>query len=346
MVQEVSASAFTPRAATFSPPLTLTRRQHEPTAREHRPIADRRLAQLCSLATRATLKILDLDRLVTRGRPDILIGGPPCQGFSRLGRAKLDSLTEEGHEADPRNDLYLRFLDAAELWRPLAVVMENVPGMLSIGGRNIADDAAADLAARGYQVGYAVLNAVWYGVPQFRERLFFIGIRDDLDVIPIMPPATHIAALPSGYFRPRAEWTAPLPFIRHSELPVEMRRARTLRHYSVGGHRRPAALNRPSVGWLATIEARGRNSGLRGRAAFAVCENHAHVAWPSSCACSEGPCHTQDASRIMKRSGGWQCRDVCRWRHDGVTSKSSRMPMKNSRSRYCGTPYQTALRTA
>ena len=119
----------------------------------------------------------------------------------------------------------VRFLDAAELWRPLAVVMENVPGMLSIGGRNVADDAAADLAARGYRVGYAVLNAVWYGVPQYRERLFFIGIRDDLDVSPVMPPATHFAALPSGYLRPRAEWTAPLPFIRHSELPVEMGRA-------------------------------------------------------------------------------------------------------------------------
>ena len=172
------------------------------------------------------LEDLDLDRLITRGRPDILIGGPPCQGFSRLGRSKLDSLTEEGHASDPRNALYVRFLDAAELWRPLAVVMENVPGMLSVGGRNIADDAAADLAARGYQVGYAVLNAVWYGVPQFRERLFLIGIRDDLDVSPVMPPATHRATtLPSGYLRPLAEWTVPLPFIRHSEVPVDMSRA-------------------------------------------------------------------------------------------------------------------------
>jgi DNA (cytosine-5)-methyltransferase 1 len=171
------------------------------------------------------LEDLDLDRLIPRGRPDILIGGPPCQGFSRLGRAKLDSLTEEGHAADPRNALYVGFLDAAELWRPLAVVMENVPGMLSVEGRNIADDAAADLAARGYQVGYAVLNAAWYGVPQFRERLFLIGIRDDLDISPVMPPATHVATLPSGYLRPLTEWTAPLPFIRHSEVPVDMGRA-------------------------------------------------------------------------------------------------------------------------
>jgi DNA (cytosine-5)-methyltransferase 1 len=164
---------------------------------------------------------LDLENLAARGRPDILIGGPPCQGFSRVGRAKLDSLTDEGHAADPRNELYIRFLDAAALWKPAAVVMENVPGMLSIGGRNVADDAAADLAERGYRVGYAVLNAVWYGVPQYRERLFFIGIRADLECTPSMPRATHFATMPSGYLRPLAEWTVPLPFIQHSELAVD-----------------------------------------------------------------------------------------------------------------------------
>ena len=171
------------------------------------------------------LEDLDLDRLASRGRPDVLIGGPPCQGFSRLGRAKLDSLTDEGHVGDPRNELYRRFLDAAALWRPLAVVMENVPGMLSVGGRNIADEAAADLAGRGYQVGYAVLNAVWYGVPQYRERLFFIGIRNDLGRRAGMPPATHSAALPGGYLRPLMEATVPLPFIQHCELPVEIGRS-------------------------------------------------------------------------------------------------------------------------
>ena len=202
MVREASAWAFTPQVAIFSPPLTLTRRRPERTPRTSAGCNRKRRPVVLS-GDEGNLEDLDLDRLVTRGRPDILIGGPPCQGFSRVGRAKLDSLTDEGHAADPRNELYVGFLDAAELWRPLAVVMENVPGMLSVGGRNIADDAAADLAARGYQVGYAVLNAVWYGVPQFRERLFFIGIRDDLDVIPVMPSATHAAALPSGYLRPR-----------------------------------------------------------------------------------------------------------------------------------------------
>jgi DNA (cytosine-5)-methyltransferase 1 len=90
----------------------------------------------------------------------------------------------------------------------------------------VADEAAADLADRGYHVGYAALNAVWYGVPQYRERLFFIGIRSDCGGQPSMPRATHFAVLPSGYLRPIAQWTAPLPFIQHSELPVDTAAAR------------------------------------------------------------------------------------------------------------------------
>ena len=154
---------------------------------------------------------------------DILIGGPPCQGFSRIGRAKLNSLSDEGFEGDPRNELYRRFLQAAELWRPQAVVMENVPGMLSVGGKNIAEAAADDLSSLGYVVGYAVLNAVWYGVPQFRERFFMIGIRDDLGIRPEMPVPTHHADLPSGYQRPSIEDTIPMPFIKHYQLPVRLR---------------------------------------------------------------------------------------------------------------------------
>jgi DNA (cytosine-5)-methyltransferase 1 len=119
--------------------------------------------------------------------PDILIGGPPCQGWSRLGRGKLDSLSDEGFEGDPRNQLYGRFVEMLGHWRPLAVVMENVPGMLSMKGVNYAERISAELASVGYRVGYAVLNAAWYGVPQYRERLFFIGFRTDLGVHPGTP---------------------------------------------------------------------------------------------------------------------------------------------------------------
>ena len=131
--------------------------------------------------------------------PDILIGGPPCQGFSRVGRGKLDSLSDEGFAADARNSLYRRFVDAAEQWQPRAVVMENVPGMLSVEGRSVADEAASDLISRGYRVGYAALNACWLGVPQYRERLFFVGFRNDLGLQPSLPAATHHADLPAGY---------------------------------------------------------------------------------------------------------------------------------------------------
>ena len=160
----------------------------------------------------ADLERLDLDVLVGDGCPDIVIGGPPCQAFSRLGRAKLNSLSDEGFKGDPRNTLYLRFLAAVEHWKPRAVVMENVPGMLSVGGINYADAVCSELAALGYHTGYAVLNAVWYGAPQFRERLFFIGTRADLDLRPTAPPTAFQAELPDGYNRPLRQAPVRIPF--------------------------------------------------------------------------------------------------------------------------------------
>ena len=166
------------------------------------------------------LESLDLASIASGDPPDILIGGPPCQGFSRLGRAKLASLAEDAMLEDPRNSLYLRFLDAAGYWQPRAVVMENVPGMLSLKGRNVAEEVAADMADRGYRVGYAILNAAWYGVPQFRERLFFIGIRNDLEVWPEMPQITHWTSQSSGYQQPHAVCQPLLPFFAFRELAV------------------------------------------------------------------------------------------------------------------------------
>jgi DNA (cytosine-5)-methyltransferase 1 len=158
------------------------------------------------------LEGIDLDAVVGPHRPDIVIGGPPCQAFSRLGRAKLNSLSDEGFRGDPRNVLYRRFLTAIERWQPRALVMENVPGMLTVGGVNYADVVCGEMAAIGYRTGYALLNAVWYGVPQFRERLFFIGIREDLGVRPAAPPTTHSTELPDGYGQPLRFVHSILPF--------------------------------------------------------------------------------------------------------------------------------------
>lgn len=183
------------------------------------------------------LHAFDLDSIEGIDQVDIVIGGPPCQGFSRIGRAKIDSLRdegqrEEGFEEDPRNELYKIFLSAVRRWKPRAFVMENVPGMLSIGGQNVAEDIGGDLADSGYRVGYAVLNAVWYGVPQFRERLFFIGVRNDLAARPAMPDASYRAVtMPSGYFTTAIssrspQLTAYLPFIMHYDLDVNHVRAK------------------------------------------------------------------------------------------------------------------------
>jgi len=162
----------------------------------------------------------NLEDLHRRHRPDVLIGGPPCQGFSRVGRGKLDSLSEDGYAGDIRNALYERFMDAAGIFQPKAVVMENVPGMLSVDGESVADAAAADLIKRGYRVGYAALNVVWYGVPQFRERLFFVGIRKDLAIHPSLPPTTHRSVLPSGYTRPETALFLPFEDMHH-ELSID-----------------------------------------------------------------------------------------------------------------------------
>lgn len=123
----------------------------------------------------------------TDGCPfDVIIGGPPCQGWSRVGRGKLRSLKNgKGKSAthkDPRNELYKKFLGYVQHFLPPVAVMENVPGMLSHGGNNVAEVVAGHLQDAGYEVSWALLNAVDYGVPQLRERLFFVGVRRDLGI--------------------------------------------------------------------------------------------------------------------------------------------------------------------
>jgi len=171
------------------------------------------------------IETLRLSSLVESGRPDIVIGGPPCQGFSRVGRAKLESLADEGYIDDPRNELYQLYVEAIASWQPTAIVMENVPGMLSIRGRNVADEAAAEIEALGYTVRYAILNAAWYGVPQFRERLILVGIRADRGLTPALPSATHRADTPSGYQRSHEE-NLSFDFVKRYESAVVKVRAR------------------------------------------------------------------------------------------------------------------------
>lgn len=100
---------------------------------------------------------------------DIIIGGPPCQGFSIAGKRIVD---------DIRNKLYKNFVHFVEYFRPKAFVMENVPNILSIGNGIIRDSVISDFSKLGYTVEYKVLTASDYGVPQNRRRAIFVGFRD------------------------------------------------------------------------------------------------------------------------------------------------------------------------
>ncbi len=132
---------------------------------------------------------------------DVLIGGPPCQSYARVGRSKLREVLEHpyAYRVDPRGNLYLRYLDYVRAIKPLIIVMENVPDVLNYGGHNVAEETAEALAELGYDCRYTLLNSVFYGVPQMRERMFLIAYHHDLDAIPSFPEPSHFYDLPRGY---------------------------------------------------------------------------------------------------------------------------------------------------
>src|SRR5260370_35900343 len=132
---------------------------------------------------------------------DVLIGGPPCQAFARVGRAKLREVHDHptAFKQDPRGNLYLRYLDYVECLQPLAILMENVPDVINFGGHNIAEETCEVLTSMGYICRYSLLNTVYYGVPQARERMFLLAYADELEVDVRYPALTHWFDLPRGY---------------------------------------------------------------------------------------------------------------------------------------------------
>lgn len=100
---------------------------------------------------------------------DVLVGGPPCQGFSIAGPRDMN---------DKRNTLYLAMVELADRVKPQAVVLENVPGMLQTNDGIGAKRVVEDFAKIGYKMVPKLLYAPDYGVPQIRKRVFFVGLRD------------------------------------------------------------------------------------------------------------------------------------------------------------------------
>jgi DNA (cytosine-5)-methyltransferase 1 len=132
---------------------------------------------------------------------DVLVAGLPCQAFARIGRSKLRSIAgdNEAYRNDPRARLYERFLQYVEAVQPVAIIIENVPDILNFGGHNVPEEICGTLELLGYQTGYTLLNAAFYGVPQMRERLFLVAIDQSLGIRLGFPDPTRTVDLPSGY---------------------------------------------------------------------------------------------------------------------------------------------------
>lgn len=128
---------------------------------------------------------------------DIIIGGPPCQTFSRLNQNQLfeDGKETEVNLKDPRRSLFMEFIRAVSIIQPKAVLIENVADLATrkLGGNNkdknvlIKHIIIQEMEKIGYHVGCFVINSKDYNVPQKRKRIFFIGLRKDLNIIPTQP---------------------------------------------------------------------------------------------------------------------------------------------------------------
>lgn len=116
----------------------------------------------------------DIDEQIGR-KIDIVIGGPPCQGFSISGKRNPD---------DPRNKLYRGFVKTVAYFKPKAFVLENVPNLVSMEKGIIKDSIIAEFEELGYTVKYKVLLASNYGVPQNRRRVVFVGLKNKEFIFP------------------------------------------------------------------------------------------------------------------------------------------------------------------
>lgn len=139
---------------------------------------DRDIARAYSLNHR-DVKMINLDinelteaclkDILGNTRIDIVVGGPPCQSYSTLGKRRLDD----------RANLFLQYKRVLGILQPSAFVFENVTGILSMNKKALFKEVQKEFSELGYQLKYQVLNAVDYGVPQQRERVILVGFRGE-----------------------------------------------------------------------------------------------------------------------------------------------------------------------
>ena len=129
----------------------------------------------------------EIKRIAGNKNIDVIIAGPPCQGFSLTGPRNFD---------DPRNKLYLAVIEIVRQYHPKAFIIENVPGMATMYKGLVKDEILRRFKKMGYNIDCKILCAADYGVPQLRKRLIFMGIRSDIGKPefpkPILKPNQYI----------------------------------------------------------------------------------------------------------------------------------------------------------
>lgn len=170
------------------------------------------------------------------GSLDVLVGGPPCEGFSqnrsngvRLPDGRVLHMRNPLDSRDPRNTLFRYFLNLVDILRPRGVVIENVPQMVTAHGGNTIAEIARRLDGMGYNVERAVLNAADYGVPQARRRAFVVAVQKGLRPYD-WPEPTHTRVTSS------CNSLAPYVTVRDAiiDLPLATRREvgrKDVKHY-------------------------------------------------------------------------------------------------------------------
>lgn len=122
-----------------------------------------------------------INRAIENGPIDVIIAGPPCQGFSLTGPRNLQ---------DKRNRLVLLLIRIAEKLQPKAFLIENVPGIATLYGGSVKEELIAGFDSIGYYISFNILCAADYGIPQMRKRAFFVGLRKKYGKFRF-PKATH-----------------------------------------------------------------------------------------------------------------------------------------------------------
>jgi len=113
----------------------------------------------------------DIESIIGNRKLDVIVAGPPCQGFSLSGPRNFD---------DERNKLYLAVIKTVKTFKPKAFIIENVPGMATLYNGEIKNEILKRFKKMGYNISCKILCAADYGVPQMRRRLIFMGVRKDV----------------------------------------------------------------------------------------------------------------------------------------------------------------------